>query len=272
MTRVGLVGPGSLGRSIASALPLDRYQLGPVASSSFVSARRAAREMRRGWPAESLTQMADADCILLFPPEQALSDVLQELQESINLKGKTVVFAHPTAVVDPDLGARAHACRLTPLASFQHPAEDLAGIYFFLEGSPSGVRHARRLLRECKARVVAAPLGSAVRVAAAASTAGDAVTALVGFAVELLVDSGLPQKRAIDALEPLVAGVLADYARARGKIRPSLPLATRAPLVRERLEALSALDDTQAQTYHRVLRLTQELSGRNCGDDIDAGE
>lgn len=220
--------------------------------------------MRLGWPAASVAQMADVDCILVFPPEARLEGVLEELSRTTNLKGKTILFSRPSAQLDPDLGVGAHACSITPLCEFRHAVEDLTGVYFFLEGSSTGVRHARTMLRECGSRVVTARDGSSPRVAAAAFTAGDAVTALVDFAVELLVDSGLPQKRAMDALEPLISRALADYARTRGKTRPHAEL-------HEHLETLAELDPRQGRTYGRILRLTQELSERNCEHDSPMG-
>jgi len=228
--------------------------------------------MRLGWPAASVAQVADVDYLLVFPPEARLEGVLEELSRTTSLKGKTILFSHPSAQLDSDLGVGAHACSIMPLCEFRHGVEDLTGVYFFVEGSPTGVRHARTMLRECEARVVTARDGSTPRVAAAALTAGDAVTVLVDFAVELLVDSGLPQKRAIDALGPLVSRALADYARTRGKTRPRTELNHNAAAMREHLEVLAELDPRQGRTYGRILRLTQELSERNCEDNADMGD
>ena len=48
MKRLGLIGPGKVGRSIVQALPRDRYPLGPVRGKGPSAARRLVRDLHDG--------------------------------------------------------------------------------------------------------------------------------------------------------------------------------------------------------------------------------
>jgi len=260
MKRIGLIGPGRLGRSLAAALPQERYPIGPVLSSNFVSARRAVREMRRGSPVKTMADVKDSDYILVTPPAGVTDLAIDQLRSEVDLRRKAVFYCDPTADIALQPADGAFACRLSPLHTFAHTTDDLTDVYFFLDGHPTAVRHARSMLRDCGARVVAAPAGSGPHVAAATASTRDALTAVLDFAVELLVGSGLPHKRAMEAMQPLVASALSEYARGRGRSRSgALADGLTAPP-----SDLLGLDADRAEIYQRILALTRAVRERNC--------
>lgn len=216
--------------------------------------------MRRGNPVKTVSGVEDSDYILVTTPEGVADPMIGRLSREVDLRRKVLFYCDPTAEIAPQPAEGAFACRLSPLHTFAHPTNELTDVYFFLDGHPTAVRHARRMLRDCGARVVTAPAGSGPLVAAATASTRDALTAVLDFAVELLVEAGLPHKRAMEAMQPLVASALSEYARGRGR--------SRSGALAEGLTAppndLLGLDTDRAEIYERILCLTQAVRERNC--------
>ncbi len=270
MIVVGLIGPGNLGRTFAAALPAGLYHLGPIAASSWVSARKAARELRRGTPAHDLVEFAACDCILLASPTDRLEEVVARLAAAIPLKGKTVL--HTAGVDDSRLQAvlatlgAIPGC-IFPLTVLRRPAADLGGVCCAISGPPSALRFARRFVRDCGGEPVAIDPSAMPRVAAAASLFREPLLALTHLASRLLTDAGLPRRRAAESLRALALTALDHQAHSTRSARPE-PLEPAE--LEQRLAELGGNRTAGAVLRQEALRWAQRVLAFNDEDSMDA--
>ena len=270
MKEVGLIGPGRLGRTLATLLPSDSYQVGPVLSSNFFSARRAVREMGRGDPIESAERFETSQIILASPPEEQLDSVLSLLQEArIAWRGKT--FLHTcvrenAAALQSLRSQGAAAGGIYPLQIFQRPARALSGVYFAVSGDLYAVREARKLVRSWGGQVVPVTPEQRQQASLGALVASDVLTGIMDLALTRMIAGGFTRKRGLDALRQVVAATVEDYVRSGRKSRPASLLQGNAASVLTGLDALNESDPLAAEQYRSALRLTLDILEKDAAE------
>src|ERR1041384_3758933 len=150
MIRVGLIGPGRAGQALARLLPPSRYELGPVLSRTYTSARRAVREMRLGTPANSIEDFARCRLILITVPDDAIAGTAAKLAKaSFSFRRKVVLHtsgALDSSVLAPLRARGASVGSIHPLQTFGRHVLSLAGVHFAGEGDEAALRMARSLV------------------------------------------------------------------------------------------------------------------------------
>ena len=97
VTKIGLVGPGRVGRALAERLPPDLFQLGPVLSRTRTSARRAVRLIGAGAAAGDSEEFHSCNAVLITAPDAALEAVAARLaQVGFSWRKKVVLHTSGT--------------------------------------------------------------------------------------------------------------------------------------------------------------------------------
>ena len=184
MIRVGLIGPGRLGRTLAAALPRDRYSLDWICSSSWVSARRATRELRAGAPLRDWAELEAADCIVVTVPPDYSPRVLSRLLSDVELAGKVILHTGVAASAETaELEtAGAHPACVFPISYLDKPQVNLGGACCAVSGSPPAVKLARRLVTHCGGTPITVEADAMAEVEAARALLVEPLTALAHLA------------------------------------------------------------------------------------------
>lgn len=263
MTTLGLIGPGRVGRTLATLASAEGYPVGPVLSRNLTAARKAVREMRVGVPAGEYEALAEADLVLIAAPEPALPGVTRGLARAqIDWSGKVVLTTSGSCA--PDWGAElseagAAVGSFFPLQTFQRPLRSLAGVYFVITGDPQAAREARTLAQALGATFALSGPRTRNQATLGVAAASDVLTAVFELAVRRFVAAGVRRKRAVEALRVLVARSLEDYERSGARSRPGPLLRSDAAGVRTGLEALAERDPVEAERHREALRLSLDI-------------
>jgi len=263
MIRVGLIGPGRAGQALVRLLPSSKYEIGPILSRTFTSARRAVREMRFGSPTADCADFRDCRIILIAVPDDAIAGAAASLaQAPFSFRGKVVFHtsgAMEAAVLNPLRAPGAAVASLHPLQSFGRHVLSLAGVHFAVEGDEKAMRIAQTLVTDWHGKLLRLKPGRKVLYHAAATFCSPLFTPLLQAAVELMAQAGVGPKTAIRALRPLLTTTLENFARS-GFQSWTGPLARGdAGTVNRHLEALDAASPTLARYYRRSALSALEL-------------
>jgi hypothetical protein len=221
MSEIGLVGPGVLGRSLALSLPPESHPIGPVLSSTRISARRAVREMKRGYAVETWRELAGRKTILLAVPQSRLACVLLEACDDLpQPRGVRLLL---TGLVNPDVGqaiARlerkgAHVGGLLPIALYRRPSLIPANSSFGLWGSNAALRAARELVVAVRGKYEKIDPGAAHEALLAVAMVSGTLTTSIELGVRRLVRAGFSRTRALEALAPLAGDCVAEHRHSR---------------------------------------------------------
>jgi len=257
--RLGLIGPGKVGRSLVQALPRERYALGPVLGKGPSTARRLVRDLRLGRAETSMQALAECNLILVATPESAAPELVSELEAGdIRWSGKCLLYTYrrhsPELSRLAELGASVAGCY--PLQTFRRAQASLRGVHFVLEGDPAAVRAGRSVVRAVGGQSHVVTPQMKVQASIASSMVSDAVAGVLEVGVGRLVAAGFSRRRAVEAIFPIVSAILEDCRRGGG--RSSQPL----PGEPELFERLAASYDQEAVSdealYRRALQTALE--------------
>jgi predicted short-subunit dehydrogenase-like oxidoreductase (DUF2520 family) len=105
---------------------------------------------------------------------------------------------------------------LHPLQSLADPvlgAEQLKGVYFAVSGEPAAISAARRIVNPLGSSVFTVPVIRRPLYHAAAVFASNYLAGLIGAAGRLMVQAGVPEDEALEAILPLARGSLENLGR-----------------------------------------------------------
>ena len=256
MTRLALIGPGRVGRTLARLLPKDKVRLGPVISRNLTSARRAVRVMKRGSAVKTLRRLNEADVVLIAVPEPELPGVVEQLEQAkVDYKGKVILHTSTirgSEVLAPLKKHGADVGSLQPLYVFQTPVLTLAGVYFVYEGSRVGATIARQLVRDLGAEFQLVKADDRVHYSIAASMASDLLTGLLEGSIRQMMAGGFTRRRALAAISRVVEATIEEHEKSGRNSRPG-PLLQQPEIAAEwYLPTLRSADSAAAERY-RVL-------------------
>ncbi len=256
--KIGFIGAGKVGTSLALLLQRAGETVVGVASRSPASAEAFAR--RLGCPVLPPPEVARrADVLFLTTNDDALAKVAGELGTAAAFRAGQVVLhtsgALTSAVLAPAAARGAYTVSLHPLQTFASVDEALAllpGSYFSIEGDDRGYPVALEIVRKLGGRCFFLSAPAKVLYHAAACVASNYLVGLVSCSLAMLGAAGVPEEMRLEALLPLLKGTLSNIERL------GIPAALTGPLargdvgtVRAHLEALRPFPDL-ARVY-RVL-------------------
>lgn len=215
--RVGIIGAGRLGASLAAALIEAGYRLDAVASRSPESAARLAHELGRpAIPSSAEAVVEGCDLVFLAVPDAAVGEVAASLPW---LRGQGVVHcsgALPLDALGPAASRDAACGCLHPLQSFPSRAGDasrLRGITCGIEAGGELSAALEAMAERIGARAIRLEGVDRAAYHAAAVFVSNYVVALMAAAREAWTLAGLPSEGARPALAPLLTGAADNVAR-----------------------------------------------------------
>jgi len=263
MLRVGVVGAGRVGSTLAAALGRAGHEIVAVSAVSDTSVRRA----RRNLPGVAIRPppevVAAADLVLLTVPDDVLPGLVTGLAATgTPLEGRLVAHAsgrHGLAVLEPAVRAGALPLALHPVMTFTGRPDDidrLAGISFGVTAPDSLRLAAEALVVEMGGEpVFIAEERRGLYHAALASAANHLVT-LVVQAAGLLREAGVDEPARM--LGPLLEAAL-DNALELGDAALTGPVARGdADTVASHVRALRAAAPEALPAYLALARLTAD--------------
>ena len=263
MLRVGVVGAGRVGSTLAAALRRAGHENVAVSAVSDASVRRARRYLPGVAIRTPPEVVAAADLVLLTVPDDVLPGLVTGLAETgAAWAGRLVAHAsgrHGLAVLDPAVRAGALPLALHPVMTFTGRPDDLdrmAGISFGVTAPDSLRLAAEALVLEMGGEpVFIAEERRGLYHAALASAANHLVT-LVVQAADLLREAGVDQPARM--LGPLLQAAL-DNALDLGDAALTGPVARGdADTVASHVEALRAAAPQALPAYLALARLTAD--------------
>lgn len=259
MKRLGLIGPGRVGRSLLHAIPPDRYALGPVMGKGPTSAKRLVRELHAGRVVQSVGAFHDCDLILLAIPESEVEPFVQQaLRADVNWRRKTILHTCRECCSElMELGSLgASVAALYPVYPFRRLNLPLQGVQFMISGMPPAIREARAVVRSIQARSRVAAHEERLQAVVASSIASEVFAGLVELGIRRLMAAGLSRRSAFDSLQPLLSSTLENRRRAGLRTRPIE--AQDAPVLHRLAEACDRNDRRDGALYRGALGIALE--------------
>jgi predicted short-subunit dehydrogenase-like oxidoreductase (DUF2520 family) len=261
--RVGVIGAGRVGVTLAAALGRAGHRVVAVSAVSDASVQRAARILPGVPVRQPPDVLAEADLVLLTVPDDALPGLAAGLAATgAQLTGRLLAHAsgrHGTGVLGPATRQGALPLALHPVMTFTGRPDDidrLAGVCFGVT-APDPLRPvAEALVIEMGGEpVFIAEEDRGLYHAALASAANHLVT-LVVQAAELLSQAGVPDPARM--LTPLLSAAL-DNALLLGDAGLTGPVARAdADTVAAHVTALRASSPEALRAYVALARLTAD--------------
>lgn len=216
---VVIIGPGRMGLALGSALRardavdhLHFFGRGHEPPPHPIFDGAPAGASYRPLPAQP---PPGTTVVILAVPDDRLAEVAYDLTMMGSAPPGCVALhlsgALSTDVLAPLHGAGYAVGSMHPLMAVADPwlkAERLMGIAFALTGEPAAVTAARRLVSALDGLPLVIPATQRPVYHAAAVMASNYLVALMGAAVRMLGEAGVPGDDAVDALVPLLRGTL----------------------------------------------------------------
>jgi len=207
--KIGFIGAGKVGFTLAIALSKAGYTVNAISSRSISSAYKLGDKLPSAVVFESPQGVADA-CHLIFitTPDSAISEVVASISSRPGLMLCHVAAAVPVEVLDPLRTQGAVTGVFHPLQAIgSSNAVILPGITFAIEAEEPLLRTLREMAVLLGGRVVELKGNDRVLYHASAIMASNYLVALVSMAAELW-QSFATRERAERALVPLIRGTL----------------------------------------------------------------
>ncbi|MBT8396138.1 MAG: DUF2520 domain-containing protein [Gemmatimonadetes bacterium] len=220
--RLLVIGPGRAGLSLGYAL----WRAGGLDSLTFCGRRPdpPPHPLFIDGIAEYVFGLRQPEpgstAVLLAVPDEILPEITLALASQGDAPPGCAAFhlsgALGTDPLAPLLERGYSVGTLHPLQSLADPLlgpEQLEGIYFAVSGEPAALSAARRILSPIGGSVLTIPVARRPLYHAAAVFASNYLAGLIGAAGRLMVQAGVPEDEAIQAILPLARGSLENLGR-----------------------------------------------------------
>ncbi len=267
--RILIVGPGRAGLSLGYAL----WRAGGVESITFCGRRHDPPPhplfidgiseyvfgLQRPGPGSTV--------VFLAVPDEMLPEISMALAAQGDAPSGCVAY-HLSGALGTDplapLMERGYSVgTLHPLQSLADPLlgpEQLEGVYFAVSGEPAAISTARRILNPIGGSVLTIPVARRPLYHAAAVFASNYLAGLIAAAGRLMVQAGIPEEEAVQAILPLARGSLENLGRL-GPVRALTGPISRGDIETVRLH-LRTLEPRERALYaslgSEILRLASE--------------
>jgi predicted short-subunit dehydrogenase-like oxidoreductase (DUF2520 family) len=264
---VSIVGAGRVGRALGRRLYELGWRIDAVTARSTSNARAAVRVIGAGNPSDRLThQVLNSRVVLVTVPDAAIECAANQLAPLGGEEWRGKVVLHTSGAMEPyalkplaDLGAATGS--MHPMQTFSHQnTPDLARCIFGIDGSPSALRAARKMIHQMGGVAVRLSGTNKAAYHAAGSFACVYVLTIVEAATRMLMAQGFTRRQAMRALLPLTRQTLDNFERVGPYAAWTGPLARGDfSTLRKHVDALSELDPEYLQAYEVLSRLAVKV-------------
>lgn len=209
--KIGFIGAGKVGFSLGKYFAGHGVQVLGYYSKSYESAEKAANFTGTAAYQNRSELIEACDMLFLTVPDGVISEVYSEIKDLI--RGKIICHssgALTAAAAFPDIEvANAYGYSVHPLFAVSdayHAYEELADVFFALEGSEEKLGAVKEFLTGTGLNVQIIPSEGKTRYHCAASIASNLVVALAYQSMSMLADCGFTADAARKALTPLMRG------------------------------------------------------------------
>ncbi len=257
MLRLGVIGCGTVGTSLAVRLHRAGYDISAVISRSSSSALRLSQMAGGSRVYQSLQDTADnADLVFITTPDDAIAQIVNQIRWR---RGQYVVHcsgADSLDVLEPARLVGAKVGSLHPLqtfASIQKAIENLPGSTFALEAEGDLLEILKGMAIALEGHWIKLGAGDKAAYHTAAVMTSNYLVTLVKLATDLWGSFGIPPDQAVKALLPLLKGTLNNIENL------SVPYALTGPIARGDIGTVQIHLNTLAETSPSILPVYCEL-------------
>jgi len=217
--RIAIVGPGRLGSALAVELHRAGYYLTEIISTNRMASRRKAVALSRRVRAvaTSHSPILEADLVWFCVPDREIGKAARKLAHTADWKGKIALHssgALPSDELHALLRRGAAVASVHPLMTFvRGSVPSLQGIPFALEGDPTALRTARKIVRDLGAEAFPISKNKKAAYHAWGGFTSPLLIALLVTGEKLAQAAGLSAADARKKMLPIVRQTLANYAR-----------------------------------------------------------
>ena len=265
--RLGVIGAGRAGATLAAALQRAGYPLQGVSNENLESTVCVADLLGTKAYEDPALLVQESEVVFLAMPDRLIGDVCRQMAEAGAWKPHHVVV-HLSGAEDHQLleSARqggAAVMSFHPLCSFarRERERDLLGVHFAVEGDEGAVALAREMVGALNGCLLFLPPGGKVLYHAAAVVASNYLVALAHWASDLLEHIGIDTDRGLEALLPLMEGTVENLREV------GLPEALTGPVARgdvatvmRHLQALAATGQESESLYRALGHYTTKIA------------
>lgn len=220
--RVAIVGAGKVGSVLGRVLVEEGARISAIVSRSHSSARAAGRYLRCANASTALAAIPrETDCIFITTPHDAVEEVARTLGGLEGLDFRRLAVCHASgmltaAALDPCAVRGAAVFSFHPLQTFPRdfaPRDILPwarGIFYGVDGSPQGIRMARRMAGILQGKVVLVPPARRVLYHAACVVASNHLTTMLAELDGMLRAVLAKEKRRMELVRPILTATLAN--------------------------------------------------------------
>ncbi len=212
MLKIGIIGAGTVGTSLAVRLAGKGYQIAAVASRTHASALRLAEMAGCGTVYDTAQGATDnADFVFITTPDDAIAVVVNEVRWHT---GQYVVHCSGADSLDVLEPARLNGAQvgsfhpLQTFASIQKAIDNLPGSTFALEAEGELLEVLQAMALALEGRWIKLGAGDKAAYHTAAVMSCNYLVTLVKLAADLWGSFGIPREQAIQALLPLLKGTI----------------------------------------------------------------
>jgi predicted short-subunit dehydrogenase-like oxidoreductase (DUF2520 family) len=281
MKTLNIIGCGAVGKTLGRLFhEAGVFEVQDILTRSLDSARSAAAFIGAGRPVAALAELRPADLHLIAAGDDGIPGCAADLAASGLVGPGTIVWhasgALPSSILAPVRGQGAAIASVHPVKSFADPLDSVAsfaGTWCGIEGDDSAVA--------CLGQAFIALGGKTFSVDARFKDiyhAGSVLvcnylTALIETGMRAYQKGGLPRQTALEVMEPLVRGTVANIFRVGTAQALTGPIARGdSTVVARQLAALDSWDGEVALIYRALGSVALELSQERGGaseDDLE---
>ncbi len=257
MFKLGFIGAGTIGSSLALKLSKQGYPVVAVSSRLHTSAKKLARLIIGCSAATDNQEVANvADFVFITTPDGVIASVVSQVAWH---QGQIVVHcsgADSTDILEPARKAGAYVGAFHPLQTFastREAIENLPGSTFTLEAMEPPLGILQEMASALGGSWIKLKAGDKAVYHAAAVIASNYLVTLVKMATDLWHTFGVPREKATDALLPLIRGTVRNVATI------GLPYCLTGPIARGDSATVKKHLDTLKEAAPDMLTTYKEL-------------
>ncbi len=219
---VCIVGCGRLGTALAMILTDKAYPVIGVSSLSLSSAQKLAAICNIPFATDKPWEITiKADVVFLTTPDGVIESACEQISEKNGFRENSVILhcsgAHSSSILSSARKTFAKIGSMHPLQSFASVGSSrnsFEGINIAVEGDFAAVELSREIAKDLEAFPIEISTEGKPLYHAAAVVASNFLVTLIGIALKLIQDSGIPAEKAYSVLKPLVEGTLFNIGKA----------------------------------------------------------
>ncbi|HZU43794.1 MAG TPA: Rossmann-like and DUF2520 domain-containing protein [Terriglobales bacterium] len=212
---VTIIGPGRLGTALTLALHNAGYGIDQIVTRTASSRARVLGHRVRAKVTSSPSKESSGGVVWICVPDTAIHDLAHQLAAKGDWSGKHVFHssgALPSTELMELKKRGAHIASVHPMMSFVHgAAPSLNGVSFAIEGDPSAVRMAKKIVKD----LGGVPIGISARnkplYHAFGAFASPMLISVLAIAEHVGQAAGLSRAAARKAMLPIVVETIRNY-------------------------------------------------------------